>query len=111
MAHQHSVAPAVAPAAAPAIPAAPGALARFLDGDVWHSFKNSPVAIIAAVIAFPLAWWFLGDWLKDFAYRVTVNWWIYLLAAIVALVIALGTISLQAIRAAMANPVKSLRTE
>jgi len=69
------------------------------------------LVVIASVIAFPLAWWFLSDWLKDFAYRVSINWWIYILAAIAAMLIALFTVSVQAIRAAIMNPVKSLRTE
>jgi putative ABC transport system permease protein len=67
--------------------------------------------VIAAVLAFPLAWWFMNDWLKDFAYRTTISWWIYVTAGVLALVIALATISFQAIKAALANPVKSLRTE
>lgn len=67
--------------------------------------------IIAAVIAFPLAWWFMNDWLKDFAYRVNISWWVFVLAGVAALLVALFTISFQAIRAALANPVKSLRTE
>jgi putative ABC transport system permease protein len=67
--------------------------------------------LIAAIIAFPLAWWFTSDWLKDFAYRVSIGWGIYILAAIVALFIALVTVSIQAIKAALSNPVKSLRTE
>ncbi len=69
------------------------------------------LVIIAAIIAFPLAWWFMHDWLKDFAYRVNISWWIFLVAAVIALTIAIITISIQAIKAAMANPVKSLRTE
>jgi putative ABC transport system permease protein len=67
--------------------------------------------VIAAVIAFPLAWWFMNNWLNDFAYKVNINWWAFLLAAAAALGIALLTISFQAIKAALANPVKSLRTE
>jgi len=67
--------------------------------------------IIAAFIAFPLAWWFMSDWLKDFAYRVNISWWVFILAGVSALLIALLTICFQAIRAALANPVKSLRTE
>jgi putative ABC transport system permease protein len=67
--------------------------------------------IIAAVIAFPLAWWFMNDWLKDFAFRVNISWWVFIVAGVTALLIALITISFQAIRAALANPVKSLRTE
>ncbi len=69
------------------------------------------LVVIAALIAFPLAAWFIGDWLKDFAYRTSVSWWIYVLAGILALLIALLTIGLQTIKAALANPVKSLRTE
>jgi putative ABC transport system permease protein len=67
--------------------------------------------IIAAIIAFPLAWWFMNDWLKDFAYRVNISWWVFVIAGIAAILIALLTISLQSIKAAIANPVKSLRTE
>ena len=69
------------------------------------------LVVIAAVIAFPLAWWFLRDWLKDFAYRVNISWWMYLVAAVAALLIAVITVSLQALKAALSNPVKSLRTE
>ena len=67
--------------------------------------------VIASLIAFPIAWWFLDDWLKDFAYRANIGWWVYTAAAIVALLIALVTVSMQAIKAAIANPVNSLRTE
>jgi len=69
------------------------------------------LVLIAAIIAFPLAWWFLNDWLKDFAYRVNISWWIYVVSAIAAMLIALVTVSIQAMRAAMSNPVKALRTE
>jgi putative ABC transport system permease protein len=69
------------------------------------------LVIIAAVISIPLAWWFMHEWLKDFAYRTNISWWIYLVSGLLALVIALGTVSFQAIKAAMMNPVKSLRTE
>jgi putative ABC transport system permease protein len=62
-------------------------------------------------IAFPLAWWAMNKWLQDFAYRITMSWWIFALAGLLALGISLITISFQAIRAAVANPVKSLRTE
>ncbi len=67
--------------------------------------------IIAAVIAFPLAGWFMNDWLKDFAYRTHVSWWVYLVAGTLALTVALLTIGVQAVKAALMNPVKSLRTE
>jgi putative ABC transport system permease protein len=66
---------------------------------------------IAALIAFPLAWWALNKWLQDFVYRISIEWWIFIAAALIAMVIALITVSFQAIKAALANPVKSLRTE
>jgi putative ABC transport system permease protein len=69
------------------------------------------LVLIAAVIAFPLAWWGMNYWLQDFAYRVDVSWWVFVVAAIIAFVIALLTVSFQAIRAAVANPVDSLRDE
>jgi putative ABC transport system permease protein len=67
--------------------------------------------LIASVIAFPVAWWAMNAWLEDFPYRVDFAWWIFGLATIAAVVIALLTVSFQAIKAAIANPVKSLRTE
>jgi len=66
---------------------------------------------IAAIIAFPLSWWFMHSWLKDFAYRVNIQWWVFLAAAALVIFITLLTVSIQAVRAALANPVKSLRTE
>jgi len=69
------------------------------------------LVIVAAVIAFPLSWWAMRNWLSDFAYRTSIGWWVYVAAGFVALVIALITISFHAIKAAMSNPVKSLRTE
>jgi putative ABC transport system permease protein len=67
--------------------------------------------LLSAVIAFPLAWWAMNTWLQDFAFRVNMGWWIFILAGTSALLIALATISFQAIRAALASPAKSLRTE
>jgi ABC-type antimicrobial peptide transport system permease subunit len=66
---------------------------------------------IAFVIAAPLAWYFLHQWLQDFAYKIAISWWIFVLAGGIAVVIALLTMSYQAVKAAMANPVKSLRAE
>lgn len=66
---------------------------------------------IAIVLAIPIAWWSMDQWLQNFAYRVQVNAWVFVLSAAAALLIALFTISFQAIRAALANPVKSLRSE
>ena len=65
----------------------------------------------AALMAFPVAWYAMNNWLKDFAYRVNIQWWVFLLAGIIAALIAFVTVSFQAIKAAVANPVKSLRTE
>ena len=69
------------------------------------------LVIIAAIIAFPIAWWAMNDWLKDFAYRVNMEWWVFVAAGLAALLITLFTVGFKAIKAAMANPVKSLRTE
>lgn len=67
--------------------------------------------LIALVIAAPLAWYFMHKWLQDFAYRISIGWWIFLLAGTLGVLIAFLTISFQAIKAGVANPVKSLRTE
>ncbi|HMK04584.1 MAG TPA: FtsX-like permease family protein [Ferruginibacter sp.] len=66
---------------------------------------------ISALIAFPIAWYAMNSWLQDFAYRTNISWWIFIIAGIIAAAIALFTISFQAIKAAIANPVKNLRTE
>ncbi|MEP7376974.1 MAG: ABC transporter permease [Chitinophagaceae bacterium] len=66
---------------------------------------------LAILIASPLAWFFMNRWLQDFAYRTTISWWIFALAGIIALAIALVTVSFQAIKVAVANPASSLRTE
>ena len=67
--------------------------------------------LLSTIVAFPLAWWVMNTWLQDFAFRVNMGWWIFILAGASALLIALATISFQAIKAALANPAKSLRTE
>ncbi|MEP7317423.1 MAG: ABC transporter permease [Panacibacter sp.] len=69
------------------------------------------LVLIAAIIAFPVAWYAMYNWLQDFAYRISIQWWIFLIAAVAALLVALVTVSFQAIKAALANPVKSLRSE
>ena len=74
-----------------------------------HDFMR--LVIIALLIATPVAWWFMKDWLESFAYRIEIDWWVFALAGIAAICIALLTVSFQAIKAATANPVKSLRTE
>ncbi len=69
------------------------------------------LVLIAFVIASPIAWLVMHNWLQDFAYRIHIGYWIFIIAGLLAIVIALATISFQAIKAALANPVKSLRTE
>jgi len=69
------------------------------------------LVLIAAVIAFPVAWWAMSKWLQSFTYRTEINWWIFPLAGAVALLIAMVTMCFQTIRAALANPVSSLRSE
>lgn len=82
-------------------------------GSVVYLFSKEFVVLIAIAftIATPVAWYFMNQWLQDFAYRITIQWWMFVIAAITAGIIALLTVSYQAIKAAMANPVKSLRTE
>jgi putative ABC transport system permease protein len=69
------------------------------------------LVLIANLIAWPLAWLALNRWLQDYAYRIPISWWVFALAGIAALLIALGTVSSLTIKAATSNPVKSLRTE
>jgi putative ABC transport system permease protein len=69
------------------------------------------LVVLAIVIASPLAWWAMTEWLGTFAYRVELAWWVFALAGTLALLIALLTVSFQSIRAALMNPVKSLRSE
>jgi putative ABC transport system permease protein len=69
------------------------------------------LVLIAILIATPLSWMFMKEWLKDFAYRININWIVFIAAGLLAVVIALATVSFKAIKAAVANPVKSLRTE
>jgi len=69
------------------------------------------LVIFALIIAAPLAWYFMNKWLQDFAYRISIGWWIFIAAGSLAIVIAFITIAFQAVKAGIANPVKSLRTE
>jgi putative ABC transport system permease protein len=69
------------------------------------------LVLVAILIATPIAWYVLHNWLQDFAYHITISWWVFVLSGITAVIIALTTISFQAIKAANANPVKSLRSE
>jgi putative ABC transport system permease protein len=69
------------------------------------------LVLVALLIASPIAWYFMQRWLQDFPFRISIQWWMFGLSALIAVLIALFTISFQAIKAAIANPVKSLRTE
>jgi putative ABC transport system permease protein len=69
------------------------------------------LVIISLLIASPVAWYFMNKWLQDFAYRIHVSWWVFIITAFIAISIAFATVGFQAIKAAIANPVKSLRTE
>jgi ABC-type antimicrobial peptide transport system permease subunit len=69
-----------------------------------------PVAI-AMFIAFPVAWYVMNIWLQDFAYKITIEWWMFAIAGMLAIGIALLTVSYQSIKAALGNPIKSIRTE
>ena len=69
------------------------------------------LVLLSSLLAFPIAWWSMNKWLQDFSYRISISWWVFVVAAVAALAVALITVSFQAIKAATANPVKSLRTE
>ena len=69
------------------------------------------LVLIALVIAAPVAWYFMNKWLQDFAYRISIGWWIFIIAGAMALLVAFITTAFQAVKAGIANPVKSLRTE
>ncbi|WP_147203346.1 ABC transporter permease [Segetibacter aerophilus] len=82
-------------------------------GSIIYLFSKEFVILIsiAFLIATPLAWYFINRWLQDYAYRINISWWQFAAGGVAAIIIALATISFQAIKAAIANPVKSLRTE
>jgi ABC-type antimicrobial peptide transport system permease subunit len=69
------------------------------------------LVFVAFVIASPVAWWLINHWLQNFSYRVGFSWWIFALTGVLSILIALATVSYQAIKAALMNPVKSLRSE
>jgi ABC-type antimicrobial peptide transport system permease subunit len=82
-------------------------------GNIVYLFSKEFIVLIAIAfaIATPIAWYYMNQWLQGYAYRINVSWLVFLAGGLVAIVIALATISFQAIKAAIANPVKSLRTE
>ncbi|HZH36146.1 MAG TPA: FtsX-like permease family protein, partial [Flavisolibacter sp.] len=69
------------------------------------------LVVISSLLAFPIAWWAMNKWLEGYTYRIEIGWWVFVVAGVAALLVALLTVSFQAIKAAVANPVKSLRTE
>jgi putative ABC transport system permease protein len=69
------------------------------------------LVFIAMVIAFPVGWYFMNKWLQDFAYRIHIDWKVFLTAGLAAILIAIVTVSVQAVKAALANPANNLRTE
>ncbi|QEC65970.1 FtsX-like permease family protein [Panacibacter ginsenosidivorans] len=83
------------------------------SGSIVYLFSKEFIILIAIAfaIATPLAWYFMNKWLQDYVYRIDISWWLFAAGGLVAIIIALATISYQAIKAAIANPVKSLRTE
>jgi putative ABC transport system permease protein len=69
------------------------------------------LVLIASIIALPVAWYAMHNWLNDFAYRIEIKWWMLLLTSVIAIIIVLFTVSFQSVKAALMNPVKSLRSE
>jgi len=69
------------------------------------------LVLIAAIIAVPVAWYSMNKWLLDFAFRINIQWWVFVIAGAIALIIAFATVSFQSVKAALMNPVKSLRSE
>jgi putative ABC transport system permease protein len=89
---------------------------KVLGSSVWELVQLLTsdfvkLVLVASVLAFPLAYWAIEAWLQDFAYRTEVAWWIYAAAAFLTMLIAFATTAIQAVRAALANPVRSIRTE
>ena len=69
------------------------------------------LVLISILLASPVAWYFMNQWLDNFPYRITISWWMFAVAGVLAVVLALLTVSFQAVKAALSNPVKNLRTE
>ena len=86
-----------------------GASVLNIVGLLSKSFLS--IVLTSCLLAFPIAWWAMHNWLQDFSYQIEIGWWVFVLAGVAALFVALCTVSFQAIKAAVANPVKSLRTE
>jgi putative ABC transport system permease protein len=86
-----------------------GASVTVIAGKLSGDFLK--LVVLATIIASPIAWWTMNMWLQNYPYRINVSWWLFGLATLIVLLIALITVSFQAIKAAIANPVKSLRSE
>lgn len=86
-----------------------GASVKGLAGLLSKDFLQ--LVLISCLIAFPMAWWAMHNWLDDYSYRIEIGWGVFVLAGALAILIAVATISFQAVRTALANPVNSLRTE
>jgi ABC-type antimicrobial peptide transport system permease subunit len=86
-----------------------GASSSHVVGLISADFSR--LVLIAFAIAAPLGWWGMNEWLQKYPYRITVEWWMVALAGFISLTLALATVSFQAIKAAISNPVKALRNE
>jgi putative ABC transport system permease protein len=86
-----------------------GASTQGLAGLLSKEFLK--LVALSCILAFPISWWAMHNWLQDYQYRTTIHWWIFAIAGIFSLTIALVTVSFQAIKVAITNPIKSLRTE
>lgn len=87
-------------------------LGASVSGIVFQLIKDFiQLIFIAALVAIPIAWYAMGAWLENFAYRINIEWWVFAAAGIATMLVALFTVSFQAIKAALTNPIKSLRTE
>jgi ABC-type antimicrobial peptide transport system permease subunit len=86
-----------------------GASAAGIAGLIATDFLK--LVALAILIATPVAWYIMSEWLKSYAYRIEISWWVFVLAGLLATLIAAVTVSFQSIRAALMNPVKSLRSE
>ena len=86
-----------------------GASVRSIVATLSQEFLK--LVLIAAVVAFPVGWLVMNKWLQGFAYKINISWSVFILAALIAVVTALATVGFQVVKAAIANPVKSLRTE
>ena len=89
---------------------------KVLGAKVYHivnllATELVQLVIIAALVATPVAWYAVNKWLQSFEYRINIQWWIFVVAGLAAMILALATIIIRSVKAAMANPVKSLRSE